>query len=240
MFHTFISSRSVRPGNAAGALLSTVFHGGLIALAVSATAVPVRYKVEREQPHAEHLHFVNVERVIKAASHLVGAGARAVAPHAPTVADVLHSLQSVHLAFDVNVPVAVAEPKIDYGGMATHGLTFVDSADGDVLNPVVVPGKVYTDRNVERSVLPKDGNPKPYYPLFLQQIGVGAAFTVRYVVDTTGKVEDRTLEFPPEAHRLFVDAVRKALRKSRFWPAILAGQRVPQMVEQTFIFRMAP
>ncbi len=240
MLHTFISSRSARPGNVAGALLSTFAHAGLIAFAVVATRVPVHYRHDRDRQPTEHLRFVTAARVIHAASHLAAAGARVVAAQSVSLETVLRNLSSVHLAFDVNLPVAVAEPRIDYGEMAAHGLTFIDSADGDVLHKVAIPGKVYTENAVEESVLPRNGNPKPVYPLFLQQIGVGTAFTVRFVVDTTGHIEDHTLEFPPETHRLFIDAVRRALLRSRYWPAEIAGQRVRQMVEQTFIFRMAP
>jgi len=42
--------------------------------------------------------------------------------------------------------------------------------------------------------------------------------------------------FPPSAHSLFVEAVRQALRKSRYYPAEFGGRKVRQLVEQRFTF----
>ena len=62
---------------------------------------------------------------------------------------------------------------------------------------------------------------------------------VRYVVDTAGSVQESTLKFPKRAHRLFVASIRDALRRSRYFPAEVAGRRVPQVVQQQFSFVMA-
>ena len=57
-----------------------------------------------------------------------------------------------------------------------------------------------------------------------------ADFTVMFVVDSTGRVDDGTVEVPRDVHRLFADAVRYALSRSRYLPAQLAGRPVRQLV----------
>jgi TonB family protein len=98
---------------------------------------------------------------------------------------------------------------------------------------------VYRADAVDRVVTPLDDNPRPAYPRSLQSQGVEADFTVLFVVDSTGRVDPRTLEVPGSVHRLFADAVRYALSRSRYLPAQIAGRPVRQLVSQEFVFRMA-
>jgi TonB family protein len=93
---------------------------------------------------------------------------------------------------------------------------------------------------VERIVAAAPGNPEPRYPEPLRRMGVEGRFVVRFVVDTTGQVEENQIEFPSTAHRLFVESVRTALLRSRYFPAMLGGRRVAQLVEQEFRFKMVP
>jgi TonB family protein len=95
---------------------------------------------------------------------------------------------------------------------------------------------IYTESMVERSVEPRHGNPTPNYPRILQDMGIEGDFVVKYVVDSTGVVMEDRIEFPSAMHRLFAEAVRAALRRSRYNPASIAGERVPQMVIQEFRF----
>jgi TonB family protein len=106
------------------------------------------------------------------------------------------------------------------------------------VNPPNPPDGVYTADLVERSVRPRNGNPTPRYPAALQQMEIEGDFVVKFVVDTTGTVMDDRIEFPSSMHRLFADAVRSALRKSRYFPATFAGHAVPQLVIQEFRFTM--
>ena len=59
-----------------------------------------------------------------------------------------------------------------------------------------------------------------------------------FVVDSTGRVDGSTLEVPKSVHRLFADAVRYTLSRSRYLPATLGGRPVRQLVAQEFVFRM--
>jgi TonB family protein len=88
------------------------------------------------------------------------------------------------------------------------------------------------------SVAPKRGNPLPRYPSSLRDMGVEGAFVVRFVVDSTGRVPDDKINFPNSMHRLFADAVRNALRRSRYTPARVGGQPVTELVVQEFRFQI--
>ena len=97
---------------------------------------------------------------------------------------------------------------------------------------------VYTAESVEKVVNGLRGNPKPVYPPSLAASYIEGTLLVRFVVDSTGRVQDKSVEFPGKAHPLFVDAVRRALLRSRYLPAEVDGRRVAQLVSQEFVFRM--
>jgi protein TonB len=94
----------------------------------------------------------------------------------------------------------------------------------------------YSEEAVEKIVAPRRGNPKPTYPPQLQQAGVEAGFLVRFVVDTSGRVDAKSIQFPAAVHPLFVRAVQTALLRSRYFPAELGGMRVRQLAAQQFKF----
>jgi len=94
----------------------------------------------------------------------------------------------------------------------------------------------YLKDEVDRVVRPFDNNPKPVYPWRLQRQGVQGSFVAQFVIDSTGRVDESSMVFPPSAHSLFVEAVRQALRKSRYYPVEFGGRKVRQLVEQRFTF----
>ena len=80
----------------------------------------------------------------------------------------------------------------------------------------------------------------PDYPPRMMEKGIEGYATMRFVVDTTGQVDGSQIEVPRTVHRLFAAAVKAALLRSRYFPAMLGGRRVAQLVEQEFTFRMVP
>lgn len=97
---------------------------------------------------------------------------------------------------------------------------------------------VYTPDLVDESVTLRPGNPSPRYPESLLAAGVEAVVSVRFVVDSTGKVDEPTIEFGTHVQQLFMDAIRASLRRARFFPARFAGTVVPQLVQQEFRFEL--
>ena len=139
--------------------------------------------------------------------------------------------------------VRIDAPTIDLQTVASGGIEFADDALEEFSGRVkYVPrpnaGNAYTEDVVEKVVAPYGNNPRPRYPGQLQARAVEETFVVKFVVDSLGRVESKTLQFPGKTHHLFIKSVRDALLRSRFLPAELGGKHVPQLVQQRFSFVM--
>jgi protein TonB len=111
------------------------------------------------------------------------------------------------------------------GGTAKRGL-----GSGDA-------GRAFSENQVERAVVPTRP-PVPRYPDALKSVSVTGEVMVQYIVDARGRVEPGSIKILSSAHKLFADAVRRALLEARYRPAEVGGQPVRQLVEQPFIFRL--
>ena len=251
MFQTFVSSHVTRWGAArvGVASFSVIAHASLITIAVveSGRSSADLGALTAVTP-AEHLRFVNV-RMMSAGSaamrksalaHAVKKAARLVVPDLTK----LHVLAEASLA---NVP-KVPDPAVDedyssrisspddFGKIDTQQLV-----DASSIWALSHPGRdgAYTQDVVERVAWPHNDNPRPRYPESLKNAGIEGSFLVEFVVDSTGRVDPKTLSFPKAAHPAFLRAVRDALLRSRYFPAELAGLKVRQLVSQQFTFVIA-
>jgi TonB family protein len=248
-FHTFVSSRAYRTRPLGGVSLSVVIHASLIAGAVTLTARSVDLQTVRdlERFPGEDMMLVDAARFARATSEAARSVRKALTrPKAARLT--LPDLSVLGLPLEVSAAVADAIPsvatEIDLAELATRSLTF-DSNGGVAAAmlrhafPSAAPaGGAYTADLVERTVWPRTGNPLPTYPRPLLDAQVEASFMVRFVVDSTGRVDTKSIVFPESAHRLFAAAVRTALQRSRYLPAELGGHPVRQLVEQQFSFRL--
>jgi periplasmic protein TonB len=80
----------------------------------------------------------------------------------------------------------------------------------------------------------------PEYPEELREQGVTGGVLMQFVVDTTGRVDPRTIALLRCSHPLFALAVRQALPKMKFRSATIDGHRVRQLVQEPFAFGLAP
>ena len=78
----------------------------------------------------------------------------------------------------------------------------------------------------------------PEYPAALLARNVEGDARVSFIVDTTGLADLTSFEVLEATQPEFGMAVRRALPDMRFRPAILAGRKVRQLVQQTFMFRI--
>jgi TonB family protein len=101
--------------------------------------------------------------------------------------------------------------------------------------PVVEPPKLATV--VDRPVMPRGGNRGPAYPEALRRSGTPGEVVLRVVVDTTGRIEDESIEVVRSSDARFLRAVRDAIASWRFIPAESEGRRVRQLVELPFVFQ---
>ncbi|HEU5218242.1 MAG TPA: TonB family protein [Gemmatimonadales bacterium] len=112
----------------------------------------------------------------------------------------------------------------------------------DVVAPAtVLPGdNALSVLEVDSTVVRDPMSAAPEYPKSLLDRGIEGSAAVRFVVDTDGVVDTISYRVLRTTHPDFAVAVRMALNGMRFRPAIRAGSKVRQLVEQTFSFRIAP
>jgi TonB family protein len=106
------------------------------------------------------------------------------------------------------------------------------------LRPLFGVDSAYSVVEVDSIVQRDPLSAAPSYPPELLAAGVTGSALMRYVVDTTGRVDVRTIEPLRTSHDLFARAVREALPLMRFSPAKIGAQPVRQLVEQEFFFKI--
>ena len=251
MVHAFVSSQAVRFGAArlGVASFSVITHASLITFAVASSGPrPLKMSDAHTIP-VEKLHFVDMVELADRASRAARAGslARAVKKAARLLLPDMSRLQVVtdaSLAALAKLPAVPTE--VDLSSRITSGSDFgeVDTGalvDASAMWALTHPGKhgAYTQDVVERIAWPHRDNPRPRYPSELQRAGIEGSLLVQFVVDSTGRVDEKTLSFPNDTPPGFLRAVRDALLRSRFFPAELAGMHVRQLVQQQFTFVIA-
>lgn len=244
--HAFISSPAARPGRSRFVVstFSIVTHAAVISVAAVTSGRTVTIDTKLPDAPREQLVFVHARdfehrAVTVQKGALARAAKRAVALLVPDLTQLrvavdasLAALAKVPDAPDLEITARTSGPK-DFGDVSTS-----DLLGGSVMYAMTHPGKgnAYGSDVVEKIAWPEKGNPKPRYPEVLQRQGVEGSFVVEFVVDSTGKVDEKTLNFPSSTHPMFLRAVRDALLHSRFFPAELGGTHVRQLVQQQFSF----
>ncbi|HEU4628423.1 MAG TPA: M56 family metallopeptidase [Gemmatimonadaceae bacterium] len=79
-------------------------------------------------------------------------------------------------------------------------------------------------------------NVAPTYPVALQAQGVSGQVIAQFVVGTDGAVIPGTIRIIESSHELFTAAVESVLPQMRYRPALVGGQPVRQVVQQSFVF----
>jgi TonB family protein len=121
------------------------------------------------------------------------------------------------------------------GSATTDGLrpTGANSADG-------ISDRPFAASEVDEPAQPLAGSLVPVYPEPLRRAGVEGGASIRFIVDTTGRVLAGSVTVISASHQLFTAAARTALLRARFKPARLSDRLVQQLVEQPFSFRIRP
>ena len=96
----------------------------------------------------------------------------------------------------------------------------------------------YFEFEVDRPVLPRQGNLFPKYPEDLRQMGFEGEVLTQFVVNQAGRAEMRTFRVLKPVHEEFVRAVRDVLPRMRFSPAEVGGCAVRQLVQLPFAFKL--
>jgi protein TonB len=78
----------------------------------------------------------------------------------------------------------------------------------------------------------------PRYPEALRRAGIEGDVVVRFVVDTSGRVDPRSIDVVRSTHDAFTAAVRESLAKLRFAPATVGAHKVSALAIMPFRFRL--
>lgn len=121
-------------------------------------------------------------------------------------------------------------------------------ADSTPPSPATVPvaapepsqDSVFTELEVDSTVVRSQLSAAPAYPLDLLTKHVEGMALVRYIVDTTGFADAESFSVVRATDPGFAKAVRDALPYMRFSPAKIGTKKVRQLVEQPFTFRISP
>lgn len=97
---------------------------------------------------------------------------------------------------------------------------------------------VYDETVVELTARPAPDNPMPHYPLSLRRKRIQGVVIVQFVVDSAGFLRPETLRFVQSPDPAFSESVEAALAHSRYYPAMLGGRPVSQLVRQSFTFHL--
>ena len=153
-------------------------------------------------------------------------------------------------------PVQETIQFIGLGGMSAASIPVIETSEygktplprgtiGDVpREELVLPDasndseKAYSEIEVDSTVSLDPSAEGPQYPPALLEAGVEGVVYARFVVDSIGQVDTISLVVLDAPDPAFVAAVRTALVKMKYRPAILRGRAVSQLVEQPFVFRI--
>lgn len=80
----------------------------------------------------------------------------------------------------------------------------------------------------------------PSYPRDMEARGINGIVSVRFVVDTTGRVDPATVTVLKATNESFARAVRAALPDMKFRPAMMGTKAVRQLSEEDFTFKVQP
>jgi len=212
---------------------SVALHAAVIAVVVERSTGPQVTRAERERIEVVSL------------SH--------AAPRPPEVSSAAPATQAPRgfqvLVAPVDIPTAV--PDVDITRSATDEADFTGRgvAGGfakGVGGPSVVALPVTRRRDdpidegdVEHPASMLPGQMGPSYPDSLRDAGPDGAVVVRFVLDTAGHLEPRSLDVVKSSHPLFTESVRAALTRILFSPAELGGRKVRVRMEQRFEFHLA-
>lgn len=105
-------------------------------------------------------------------------------------------------------------------------------------SPATLPADVFMVVEVDSAATRDPSSVAPAYPSDMLAQRVPGYVAVRFVVDTTGRVDLTTVQVMRASRSEFARSVRDALPGMRFTPAKMGGERVRQLAEQVFRFEL--
>lgn len=236
MLRTLIESRRTRSRNRGATAVSVIVHAAVITLVAAATA-----KASDETPRTriDRDTVIYVKPVPRPQpEHRPTAAPTSRLPNPYTIpAPPLTHIDIPHTIPDGIPPVDLSLPPVDASSFSSSSTVPTDGGARGTQGSNDGYGAL-SAWQVDREVLPLDGNPKPVYPSMLQSGRVDGRVVAQFVVDTTGHVDMSTFRALEATNDLFVNSVRRALSQWRFRPAEADGRRVRQLVQMPLVFEV--
>jgi hypothetical protein len=104
--------------------------------------------------------------------------------------------------------------------------------------PIELGDSIKTVLEVDSAVVRYENSAAPPYPETMLKRRIEGMVIVQYVVDTTGHADTATFRVLTASHVDFARSVKNTLPLMRFHPAMMGSRRVPQLVEQPFVFKI--
>ena len=227
MFNVLIASGKVKATRpVAGAVASIVAHGAILTAVLLGSRPAIRAATDFEQRIAEYLF--PKDRAPAIGEHpLVFFGARGGGTGSSPVEGPGHGAPVKHDALKLETdppaggtsgtPPAIEQEQKMAESLGAFALLDVDSAA--VRDPHSVA---------------------PAYPKDMEANGINGLVRVRFVVDTTGRIDVTTITVLGATNESFARAVRSALPDMRFRPAMMGPKAVRQLSEEDFAFKVQP
>lgn len=226
MMRMWRESYSAAPSEGVGAAVSVVAHATLIVAAVIGTARPSAIDGQTSWIANKVYYMPPPNRV----------------PHQEGSRETLRYIELAPEGIGAGLGTAAID--------ATRKWTLSDSQElgdqgRDTTQSVAAPSiagndSTFTALQVDSAAVRDPASAAPAYPPALLAQGIQGSVEAQYVVDTTGAADSSTLRILASTHPDFTAAVRAALPGMRFAPARIGAQKVRQLVEQEFTFRITP
>lgn len=235
MFGTLLESRGTTVRRGGGAMVSILAHTAAIGAAIAGTASATRARVPEPEPHPTLVYQVlaPVPRATPARATPRSTSAPADRPRNPAdVAIPVHTpdLSRIPTALPpIDAPLGDALPPV-----GAHDIALGRSVVGDVARGDADP---WAADAVER-VATLRSRVEPAYPRALVASGLEGRVVIRFIVDTSGRVEPGSIEAVESTHVLFTEAARAAIARARFAPAQVGGRPVRMLMELPFLFEL--
>lgn len=232
MFATLLESKGSRKTHSRWLPASAVIHVALLA-AVVMQSRPVEGH-ETEAPELPNIVWVAPPQ--RAATGPAGSGATPVPAEPARPESRMPIFDGASVADLPDLPPSTAAAALGEDDILSPGTRLGTpgasgaSSGGD--------GGPRWSPQVEKVALPLPGNPVPAYPAVLRTAGIEGGVTVRFVIDTAGRVEPGSIVPLRSEHELFTAATLRALQAHRFLPAEAGGRKVRMLVEQRFEFAL--
>ena len=107
------------------------------------------------------------------------------------------------------------------------------------VNQPALAEQPYFEFQVERPAGPRPGNSAPRYPDLLRDAKVEGEVLAQFVVDTLGHPDMDTFKVLKSSHDLFTQTVMSSLPNMSFYPALVGGRPVKQLIQMPFQFNLS-